>query len=95
MKRTPSELAGPRRSVVYIFEREGARGAAIWLLVLECEHTAARERTDPKNLSALAQSMFRPLNDKLAPRSVQCHHCGSGTPTHDPTALIKALGGEI
>jgi len=90
-----SELAGPMRDVVYIFEREGTRGGAIWLLVLSCGHPAARKRTDPKSWSALAQAMFRPLSEKLAPRRVQCHHCGSGEPTRDPAPLVRALGGKI
>lgn len=90
-----SELAGPVREVVYIFEREGTRGGAIWLLVLECGHPAARKRADSKGWSGIAQAMFRPLREKLAPRHVQCHHCGSGEPTRDPSALVRALGGEI
>jgi hypothetical protein len=94
-RRTRSELAGPMRDVVYIFEREGARGGAIWLLVLSCGHPAARKRTDPKSLSALAQAMLLPLSEKLAPRRAQCHRCGSGEPATDPAPLIKALGGEI
>lgn len=83
------------REVAYIFEREGVRGGAIWLLILECGHPAGRKRTSPKSWSQLAQAMFRPLSEKLAPQRVQCHHCGSGEPTRDPAALIRALGGEI
>jgi hypothetical protein len=40
------------REVVYIFEREGERGGAIWWLVLECGHSVARKRYDSKNWSA-------------------------------------------
>lgn len=94
-RRAPSELAGPMREVIYIFEREGMRGGAIWLLVLSCGHPAARKRTDPKSWLTLAQAMFRPLSEKLAPRRVQCHHCGSGEPTRDPALLVKVFGGEI
>jgi hypothetical protein len=90
-KRAPSELDGPLREVVYILEREGTRGGAIWLLILECGHSASRKRVDPKNWSALAQTMFRPFSEKLAPKRVMCHHCGSGEPKRDPAILIKAF----
>lgn len=83
------------REVVYILEREGTRGGAIWLLVLACGHAVARKRSDPESWSAISQAMFRPLSEFLAPRHVQCHHCGSGAPERDPAILIKALGGEL
>jgi hypothetical protein len=88
------ELAGPMREVVYILEREGARGGAIWLLVLSCGHPVVRKRTDPKSWSALPQAMFRPISEKLAPRRARCHRCGSGQPVGDPAILFRVLGGE-
>jgi hypothetical protein len=93
-KRSSGELAGPTREVVHIFERHGTRGGAIWLLVLVCGHPAVRKRTDPKSWSELAQAMFRPLDERTAPRRVQCHRCGAGEPTRDPVTLIQAFGGE-
>lgn len=83
------------RAVVHIFTRTGVRGAALWLLVLECGHPVVRERSDPKSWSALAQAMFRPLNEKLAPQRAQCPRCGAGVAPCDPAPLIRALGGEI
>lgn len=94
-KRARSALGGPKRVVVYIFKREGMRGAALWLLVLECGHPVIRNRSDPKSWSALAQAMFRPLREKLAPQRAQCHRCGAGETPCDPVPLIRALGGEI
>jgi len=91
--REKSELAGPLRDVVYIFEREGVRGGGFWLLVLDCGHSVARTRNVSKSLSATAQLMFRPLEEKLAPKRCQCHYCGSGLPRQDPWPFIKALGG--
>lgn len=83
----------PRQDVVYIFEREGARGGPYWLLVLACGHSAARPRQVPTSLPAMAQAMFRPMAEKFAPRRVQCLHCGSGCAKRDPWILIAALGG--
>lgn len=80
---------------MYIFEREGTRGGPIWLLVLACGHLAARTRRVARGWSGLAQAMFRPLSEKLAPQRVQCHHCGAGLAPSDPAALVRALGGEI
>ena len=71
-KRERGDLDGPLREVVYIFEREGPRSGAFWLLVLECGHSVARPRREARSLSAFAQSMFRPLAEKLAPGRVQC-----------------------
>jgi hypothetical protein len=95
LRRSSNELAGPLREVVYIFDRNGVRGAAIWLLILECGHPVVRKRLDSKMLSGLAQAMFRPLSEKLAPKRAQCHRCGSGAPALDPWHLIRALGGEL
>jgi hypothetical protein len=91
--RAPSELAGPVREVVYIFEREGVRGGAIWWLVLSCGHAVARKRFEAKTWTAQVRLMFRPLTEKLAPKRVQCNYCGSGSPTQDPAILVKAFGG--
>jgi hypothetical protein len=85
----------PVRDVFYIFERDGTRGGALWLLVLACGHIAVRKRTDPKNLSAISQAMFRPIGEFLAPRRVRCHHCESGAQECDPAILVRALGGRI
>jgi hypothetical protein len=93
-KRKPGLLAGPRRDVVYIFEREGDRGGSYWLLVLECGHSATRSRlnySDP--MVALTHALFRPLSEKLAPKRVQCMYCGNGASSCDPWILIKAFGG--
>ena len=94
MPRKSGPLDGPRRKVVYIFDREGERGGSYWLLVLECGHSATRSRVNPKNpLVALTHALFRPLSEKLAPKRVQCMYCGSGAETCDPWALIEAFGG--
>ena len=82
-----SALAGPLREVVYIFEREGARGGAFWWLVLECGHAGARSRRVPK-------SLFEPLERHLAPRHVQCRFCASGVERQDPWILVREFGGE-
>lgn len=93
-KRRPGPLDGPRREVVYIFEREGDRGGSYWLLVLECGHSATRPRVNPKDpLAALTHALFRPLSEKLAPKRVQCMYCGSGCDPCDPWALVEAFGG--
>jgi len=85
-KRDP--LAGPRREVIYIFEREGSCGGPYWLLVLACGHAVSRRRHDSSNF---VQTMFRPLSEKLAPRHVRCHYCGMGAEHRDPWILIQAL----
>ena len=95
VKRVKSELAGPLREVVYIFEREGTNGGAIWWLVLECGHAVARKRYTAKSWSAQVHMMFRPIEEKLAPKRVQCHYCGSGSAKQDPWLMIKAFGGEV
>lgn len=91
--RAPSELAGPVREVVYIFERQGVRGGAIWWLVLSCGHAVARKRYEAKSWTAQVHMMFRPLEEKLAPKHCQCHYCGSGSAQQDPWLLVKAFGG--
>jgi hypothetical protein len=91
-KRSP--LAGPMREVVYIFEREGERGGGIWWLVLTCGHAVARKRYTTQGYPSV-HLLFRPLEEKLAPKRVQCHYCGSGTEKHDPWILVKAFGGEV
>ena len=93
--RKKSELVGPMREVVYIFEREGTKGGAIWWLVLDCGHAVARKRYAPKSWTAAVHMMFRPLEEKLAPKRCQCHYCGSGTAKQDPALMIKAFGGEV
>ena len=96
-KHKAGPLAGPRRNVVYIFEREGDRGGAYWLLVLECGHSATRARinySDQSSPSAsLTHALLRPLSEKLAPKRVQCMYCGNGSAKCDPWVLIKAFGG--
>lgn len=57
-RRRWNDLAGPPREVVHIFEREGPRGGPYWRLVLECRHSVARKRHDPKDFTAMAQVMF-------------------------------------
>ena len=94
-RRRKSDLSGPSRSVVYIFEREGVRGGAHWLLVLDCGHVVARKRFVAKSLGAQIGSLFRPLHEKLAPRHVQCHTCASGQEKIDPAVMIRAFGGEL
>ena len=93
--RKKSELTGPMREVVYIFERTGERGGGIWWLVLSCGHAVARKRYEAKSWSAMVHGMFRPLEEKLAPKRCQCHYCGSGSAKQDPWLLIKAFGGEV
>lgn len=91
--RKKSELAGPLREVVYIFEREGDRGGGYWWLVLVCGHAVARKRTVANHWTAMVHLMFRPIEEKLAPKRVQCHYCGSGSAKQDPWIMVKALGG--
>jgi hypothetical protein len=91
--RRSSDLAGPLREVVYIFEREGDRGGGYWLLVLACGHFVARKRVVARSDTALMHLMFRPIEEKLAPRRAQCHACESGCAESDPWVLIEALGG--
>ena len=90
---TKSELAGPLRNVVYIFEREGVRGGGFWWLVLDCGHAVARKRYAAKGFPAQVHLMFVPIEAKLAPKRVQCHYCGSGSEKRDPWVMIKAFGG--
>jgi hypothetical protein len=90
-KRPKSEFAGPLREVVYIFERTGTCGGAIWWLVLECGHAVARKQA--KTWSAQVRSMFQPLEEKIAPKRCQCHSCGSGVATQDPALLVMTFGG--
>jgi len=92
-KRPRSELAGPTRDVVYIFEREGVRGGGIWWLVLDCGHAVARKRYVAKGFPAQVHLMFRPLEEKLAPKRCQCYWCGWGSSKVDPWVTIKAFGG--
>ena len=93
--RGKSELDGPFREVVYIFERDGDRGGAYWWLVLSCGHCVARSRYVAKDWSAMVHAMFRPLSEKVAPKRCRCHSCGSGQPALDPAVVIKAFGGEV
>ena len=88
-----SDLTGPMRKVVYIFEREGERGGGYWRLVLECGHTVARKRYVAKDMVAFVSALFRPLSEKLAPKHVQCLSCGMGSAKLDPWLWIEALGG--
>jgi hypothetical protein len=87
--RAKSELAGPLRVVVYIFEREGTRGGGYWWLVLDCGHAVARKRPMPGKVHL----MFVPLEEKFAPKRVQCHYCEAGCEKRDPWITIKAFGG--
>jgi hypothetical protein len=88
-------LAGPLREVVYIFERRGKRGGGLWWLVLECGHTVARKRLAENHWTKKGHLMFRPLEERLAPKHCQCHACGHGHEKLDPTVMIKAFGGEV
>lgn len=92
-KHAPSELAGPMRDVVYIFEGEGIRGGALWWLVLDCGHRVARKRHEAKSLSAIVHTMFEPIEKRLAPKQAQCLYCGSGFEKRDPWVTIAAMGG--
>jgi len=87
-------LPGPRRKVVYIFSREGARDGGYWMLVLECGHMISRRRFVSKpNAAKMAQHMFVPLAAKLAPKHAECFYCEAGHSKVDPWSTIKALGG--
>jgi len=92
-RRKWNDLAGPLREVVYIFDRVGPRGGPYWRLVLECGHSVARKRHDPKDFAAVSHAMFRPLSE--SPKRVQCHDCGSGCEPQDPRVLIRLFGGEV
>lgn len=88
-KRARGALAGPRREVVYIFDRKGDHGGLYWLLVLECGHAATRSRAKV----GMATLMIRRLSEITAPKRVQCIHCEAGHPPGDPWTLIEAFGG--
>ena len=79
----------PFREVVYIFDREGARGAPYWYLVLDCGHGVSRSQPPIHAGSILLKSVA----SRLAPKRVSCLWCESGSPSRDPWILIKALGG--
>ena len=87
--RKKSELAGPLREVVYIFERAGERGGGYWWLVLNCGHAVARKRHRPGKINL----MFVSLEEKLAPKRVQCHYCEAGCAKQDPWVTVKVFGG--
>lgn len=89
----PGPLSGPLREVIYIFERTGDHSGTYWRLVLTCGHTVARSRINPKDSTAMISALFRPLSEKLAPKRVQCHWCGSGSEPCDPWDAIEAFGG--
>jgi hypothetical protein len=91
--RTKSELTGPMRAVVYIFEREGERGGAFWWLVLDCGHAVARKRYTSKRGPAQIHLLFIPLERKFAPKRAECHYCEAGSPKQDPWIMVRALGG--
>ena len=95
IRHSKSELAGPLREVIYIFEREGERGGGYWWLVLECGHSVARKRYVAKHWSAMVHLMWKPLSEKLAPRRAQCYSCGAGQEKLDPAVMIKLFGGEV
>lgn len=82
------------RDVVYIFERVGSHGGPLWLLVLECGHTAWRSRHDPR-FHQFISAMFQPLSKKLAPKRCRCLHCGMGSDHRDPAEMIRMHGGEV
>lgn len=93
--RKRSDLAGPSREVVYIFEREGPRGGPFWLLILECGHSVCRTRRAAKDFTGLVHALFEPLERRLAPRHAQCHCCASGLERQDPWILIGLFGGGV
>jgi len=93
MKKRGASFDGPMRKVVYIFEREGDHGGALWLLVLECGHSVTKPRYNAKSLTAFIRAMFRPIEEKLAPKRARCFMCGVGHERYDPALLIKAFGG--
>lgn len=39
--------------------------------------------------------MFRPLEEKFAPKRAQCHFCGNGAEKLDPAIMIRAFGGDV
>jgi hypothetical protein len=78
-KRRWNDLAGPMREVVHIFERERPRGGPYWRLVLECGHSVARKRHNPRS---------------FAPRHAQCHYCGSECERQDPMVVIRLFEGD-
>ena len=90
---TRGRLAGPLREVVYIFEREGARGGGYWWLVLECGHTVSRTRVVARDWTAMVLLIRHHV--KGAPHHVRCHYCGTGSPETDPVISIRAFGGEV
>lgn len=94
-RRKQSELAGPMRKVVYIFEREGSQGGGIWWLVLDCGHAVARKRYVAKRWSATVHLMFAPIEKHFAPKRVQCNYCGHGREKLDPAVMIRAFGGGV
>jgi len=63
--------------------------------VLECGHAVARKRHEAKGYTAMVHGMFRPIEEKFAPKRCQCLYCGSGNEKSDPAILIKAFGGAV
>jgi hypothetical protein len=83
------------REVVYIFERDGDQGGAIWWLVLVCGHSVARPRHVAKDWSSMVRALFKPVEASLAPKRCRCHSCGLGQQNLDPAITIKAFGGDV
>ena len=88
-RKTQLVTSGQFREVVYIFDREGARGGSYWYLVLDCGHGVARSQPPIHCGNMLSLG----LAARLAPQRVRCLWCETGSPSSDPWILIEALGG--
>jgi hypothetical protein len=86
MKR--AEPLDPLRRVVYVFERTGTHGGALWWLVLECGHTESRKRGVPKMIRVLTNKKHLEMT---APKRCRCLQCGLGSEPCDPQVSIDAF----
>lgn len=75
----------PWRTVAVIDTMTGDHGGAIWVLTLECGHTACRPQA-----AITPTAIFEPIASKLAPRRVRCGSCGLGL-SPNPGAIVAAL----
>jgi len=82
----------PLCDVVYIFERTGSHGGALWWLVLSCGHSVSRKRYVSNHWTAQVQVLMNTsLSKQSAPKRCRCHMCGIGLSPCDPNIMIDAF----